>query len=96
MFEALMADVNAAAMGALSDVTAIVNGGVLSVRGRFERDPVQALGLVNGATSALTALEADWEQPRRDDEVVIGAQAYRVVGVARDGQGMTLVSLAVW
>ena len=93
-FEELEQDVNRAVADALANREAVING-VVRVRGIFERNPGQALGLVDSAGPVFTVNLEDWDEPVRDDEVAFADEVYRVIAVERDGTGLAALSLAL-
>jgi hypothetical protein len=93
-FEELEQDVNRAVTDALANREAVING-VVRVRGVFERNPGQAVGMVDSAGPVFTVSLEDWDEPARDDEVAFSDEVYRVISVERDGTGLAVLSLAL-
>lgn len=91
-FEDLETEVNSAVVAALSNRTLIHNGAA-RVRGRFERNPGDAFGLVQSAAPRFTVLAAAVPGVARGDLFEDDTEVFRVVGVEADGTGLLVLSL---
>lgn len=89
-FEDLEAGVDDAVIEVLANADVSINGGP-TIRGIFDRNPEQALGMVDTPVPVVSISESAAESVERDAEVLInGATLYRVIGIESDGGLVTL------
>jgi hypothetical protein len=89
-FASIETSINAAALSALGNATALVSG--VAVGGMFDALYASPLGMSNSAPT-FTALASDLDAVVSGDSIVISGTTYTVREIQPDGRGMIALVL---